>query len=211
MRAASLAVAVGLLAVVGALVLVLSGSPVVLTGANGIEPIGSLGSVPGSGSGCQANEVLPARTSAIRLSLEASAGPRVVVAVRSHGAIVARGESAPGWLAKVVTVPVRPLAHTVRDAMVCFAFVGANERVSFLGAPTVRRSAVSSAAKLVPGRIAIEYVRRDSSSWWSRISSTARRMGLGRAWAGTWVAIAVASLMAAAIALGSWRTIRDSR
>jgi hypothetical protein len=39
----------------------------------------------------------------------------------------------------------------------------------------------------------------------------ARRMGLGRAWAGTWVAAMVALLMATGIALASWLTLRESR
>jgi hypothetical protein len=210
-RAAQLALAVGLLALAGALVLVLTGSPAALTGTNGIEPIGSLATAPGSGSGCQGDEVLPAHTSAIRLSLDASAGPRVTVTVSSRGTVLARGESAPGWLAKVVAIPVRPLDRTVRPTTVCFAFTGKNERVSLLGAPTSSHLAASSGTKVLPGRISIEYVRDSDSSWWSLVLPTARRMGLGRAWAGTWVAVVVASLMAAALVLGSWLTIRESR
>jgi hypothetical protein len=36
-------------------------------------------------------------------------------------------------------------------------------------------------------------------------------MGLGRAWAGTWVAAFVGLLMAALIAAGSWLLVRESR
>jgi hypothetical protein len=262
MRAAGIVLIAGLLALAAALVLVLSGSPAVLAGTNGIEPAARLAAVPGSGSGCQARETLPAHTTAIRLSLEASSGPRVAIAVRAPaagtagaggtagsagaaaavraagtagavGPIVARGQSAPGWLAKVVTVPLAPLDRAVRDVTVCFAFRGANERISFLGAPSARRVAASYSAgrpvgspaggaagglpgspggvRALPGRIAIEYLRAGSRSWWSLASSTARRMGLGRAWAGTWVAIAVACLMASAIAAGAWLIVRESR
>jgi hypothetical protein len=202
--------AIGLLAI--AIAAVLSGSPPTLTRTNGIEPFGApLAAVPGGGGACQAGELLPAHTSAIRLSLEASAGPRVAVRVLSGGAVVARGESASGWLAKVVTIPVAPLDHAVRDATVCFSFRGAYEQVSFLGVHTSGLSAARSGADVLPGRIAIEYLRPGSTAWWSLASSVARRMGLGRAWAGTWIVLLVGSLMVASIALASWLTIRESR
>ncbi len=64
---------------------------------------------------------------------------------------------------------------------------------------------------MLPGRIAVEYVRAGSSSWWSLVPSVARRMGLGRAWAGTWVAAMVALLMVTGIVLASWLTLREAR
>jgi hypothetical protein len=211
MRDARLAFAAGLAFVAVAVAVVLSRAPVVLTGTNGLEPLVRLAAVPGGGSGCQAGEVLPAHTSAIRISLEASAGPRVAVQVLSGNTVLARGESAAGWLAKVVTIPVAPLARTVRDTTVCFAFAGAYERVSFLGEPTARGGAARTSAGVLAGRMTIEYVRRGSSSWWSLARGVARRMGLGRAWAGTWVVLLVAALMAASVAVASWVTIRESR
>lgn len=195
-----------------AVAIVLSGAPRVLAGTNGIEPgATALTSVPGSGSACQGHETLPARTVAIRLSLQASAGPRVTVAVRSGSAIITRGEGAQGWLGQVVAIPVKPLDRTVRDATVCFAFTGANERVSFLGVPTSKRRAATSGGRPLQGRIAIEYLRPGHSSWWSLARSTARRMGLGRAWAGTWVVLLVAGLMAAGVAFASWLAVRELR
>jgi hypothetical protein len=212
MRDASVTLAFGFALVVLALVVVLSGSPQVLAGSNGIEPLGNvLTMVPGGGSACQAGETLPAGASAIRLSLGATAGPRVAVAVRAGGRIVAHGVSAPGWLGNVVTIPIAPVAHTVRDATVCFAFAGADERISFFGLPTAASSAARSGRGALPGRVAVEYVHSGSSSWWSRAVAVARRMGLGRAWAGTWVALFVGALMAAAIVAASWSLIRDLR
>ncbi len=213
MRDARVALVGGLALIAIAAVIVLSGSPPVLAGTNGVIPVPypPLTSVPGGGGGCQAGETVPADSSAIRLSLEASAGPRVSVAVRVGGRTVARGVSVQGWLGKVVTVPIAPLERTVHHATVCFSFAGAEERVSLLGVRTAPRSAASSGARALPGRIAVEYVRAGSSSWWSLASSVARRMGLGRAWAGTWVAAIVALLMATGIVLASWLTLRESR
>jgi hypothetical protein len=212
MQNARVALAVGLALIAIATAVVLSQAPQVLAGTNAIEPLTApLKSVPGSGSACQADETLPARTSAVRLSLEATAGPRVAATVLSGKTVLTRGEGAEGWLGQVVTIPVAPVDRTVRDVTVCFAFTGGNERVSFLGVPTPKRSAATSGARALRGRISIEYLRPGSASWWSLALSTARRMGLGRAWAGTWVALVVAGLMAAGIALASWLTVRESR
>jgi hypothetical protein len=213
MRGARIALAGGLVLTVVAAAIVLSGAPQVLAGSNGVDAViyPPLTSVAGSASACQGNETVPAGWSAIRLSLEASAGPRVAVAVHTGTTVVAHGESAPGWLGRVVTVPVEPTERTVHHATVCFSFTGANERVSLLGVHTPRPSAAKHGARARPGRIAIEYLHAGSSSWWSLAPAVARRLGLGRAWAGTWVAVIVAALMAAAIALASWLILREAR
>jgi hypothetical protein len=212
MLSARVGLTVGLALTAVAVVIVLSGSPPVLAGTNGVVPVPSpLASVPGGGGACQADETVPAGSSAIRLSLEASAGPRVSLAVLAGGRTIAHGASVQGWLGRVVTVPVGPLERTVQHATICFSFAGAEERVSLLGVPTAPRNAARSGARVLPGRIAVEYVRAGSSSWWSLAPSVARRMGLGRAWAGTWVAAMVALLMATGIVLASWLTLRESR
>ncbi len=213
MPSARVGLALGLALTAIAAAIVLSGSPPVLAGTNGVvaAPYPPLASVPGAGRGCQAQETVPAGTSAIRLSLEASAGPRVSLAVLSDGRTLARGASVKGWLGRVVTVPVAPLKRTIHHATVCFSFAGAEERVSLLGVRTAPGRAPHSGARELPGRIAVEYVRAGSSSWWSLAPSVARRMGLGRAWAGTWVAAMVALLMATGIVLASWLTLREAR
>ncbi len=213
MRDARVAIAAGFGLAALALAIVLSGSPRVLAGSNGVEALGKvLTAVPGGGSACQGGETLPAGTSAIRISLGATAGPRVAVAVRGpDGGLLAHGVSGRGWLANVVTVPIEPVARTVHGATVCFAFAGASERISFFGARSPARTAARSAGRPLPGRVGIEYVRPGSSSWWSLASSVARRMGLGRAWAGTWVALFVGMLMVAGIAVASWSLVRELR
>jgi hypothetical protein len=212
LRDVRVAVAAGLLVLAIALVIVLSQSPVALTGTNGVEAgEPAFASVPGAGHGCQGNETLPANTTAIRLSLSASSGPRVAVTVSSGGTVLAHGRSSSGWTGRAVTVPVAPLDRTVDHATVCFSFPGADEQVSFLGASAAPRAGTTVGTHVLPGRLAVEYLRSGSSSWFSQISEVARRMGLGRAWAGTWVALLVAMLMASAGALAVWLTIRESR
>src|ERR1700733_12132161 len=120
MRGARVALAGGLALAAIAAAIVLSGPPQVLAGSNGVAAViyPPLASVSGGGGACQGDETVPAGSSAIRLSLEASAGPRVAGAVHSGGTVIARGESAPGWLGRVVTVPVEPIARTVHRATV---------------------------------------------------------------------------------------------
>lgn len=213
-RNAQVVLAVGLaLTALAAAVVLLLGAPTVLAGTNGVAArlYPPLMVMPGAGRACQADETLPAGASAVRISLEASAGPRVAVVVLSGSTPVAHGLSATGWLGRVVTVPIEPLDRTIRHATVCFSFAGAHERVSLLGAHTPAPKAARSDARVLAGRVAIEYLRSGSSSWWSLAKSVARRMGLGRAWAGTWIAFLIAALMATAIVLGSWLTVRECR
>jgi hypothetical protein len=211
MRDARVALAVGLALTAVAVSVVLFRSPQVIAGSNAIGSLPrALQSVPGSGSACQANETLPAGTSAITLSLEATAGPHVAVSVRSGNITVTHGESTNGWTGAAVTIPVEPVDRVVRDATVCFSFAGANERVLLLGASTSTERAATSSGSALPGRVGVEYLRSGSSSWWSLAHAIARRMGLGRAWPGGWVVLLVAALMACAIAIASWLIVRGS-
>jgi hypothetical protein len=210
MSSARVAFAAGLIAVAVAVAAVMTQSPVTLLRTSAVHPHNvPLASVPGSASACQDDELLPAGTTAIGVSLETSSGPPVHLSVRAGGTVLTRGVSESGWLGKLVTVEVPPLDHAVANATVCIEFTGADERVSFRGvhapAPTGSRTDLGE----LPGRMTIEYFHRGRSSWWSLVAPVARRMGIGRAWAGTWVVLLVAGLMAAAIATASWLAIRE--
>jgi hypothetical protein len=203
------ALAAGLALLAVAVAVVMLQSPLVLAGTNAIRPVNiTLGSVPGSGRACQSGETLPAATTVIAVSLETTSGPRVAVTASSGGHVITHGESASGWIGKVVAIPVEPLRRTARDVTICVTFSGANELVLFLGVRRATPNPARTSAGVLPGRMSIEYLRPGSSSWWSLARSVARRMGLGRAWAGTWVVLLVATLMAASLALASWLTVR---
>jgi len=211
MVGARAALAAGLVVVGIAVAIVMAQSPDTLSRTNAPHALNvKLASVPGGGRVCQGGELVPAGTSTIGVSLNSSAGPSVTATVLAGGAVVTHGHNASGWLGRLVTIPVAPLDHAVHDATVCFAFTGADERVSFLGVPGTARSGASSSAGTLHGRLSIEYLRHGTSSWWSQIQPVARRLGLGRAWAGTWVAVLVALLMACAIAVATWTAARRS-
>jgi hypothetical protein len=160
---------------------------------------------------CQAEESLPAGTTAIRLSLASALGPRVAVKVFSGTRILTQGAVPAGWSSGSVTVPVKPLAQTVTPVKVCFALASINGVVSMQGFSTSRAVAARSEEGVLPGRMAIEYLRPGGASWLSQAESVARRLGLGRAASGTWNALLVLTLAGAFITLSSWLVLKELR
>jgi len=63
----------------------------------------------------------------------------------------------------------------------------------------------------LPGRFTIEYMRPASASWWSSIETVARRLGLGHAPSGTWLAVFLLLAMGTVVATASWLAVRELR
>jgi hypothetical protein len=212
MRGVRIALAVGIALTALALVLRLSSSPAAIASAHSAPIEGELAETAHGLSVCQASETVPEGTTAMRLSLKALIGPRVEVKAIADGRVLTSGEHPPGWTAGAVTVPVRRVSSTVVGATICFAFAVSDETVAMLGEHTPPTSAaVTSDGQNLPGRIRIEYLSAGHRSWWSLALSTARHMGLGRAWAGTWVVLLVLVLMGVVLALTVWRVLGLAR
>jgi len=177
----------------------------------GAPPEHTLVATTRAAAACQAGETLPRQTHAIRLSLTAALGPRIAVRVLSGSRVVTRGNTAAGWSEASVTVPVQPLPRAVAPVRVCFAMSSMNGKVAMRGTPSGPRAAAKSAEGALPGRMDIEYLSPGGSSWWSRATAVARRLGLGRTASGTWNALLVMVLAAALIALSSWLVVRELR
>ncbi len=208
----SLALGVGLALTVVAVAVTLSGAPTTLAGTNAVPFVGEVANTNGDASACQAGETLPRGTSAIRLSLEAAIAPSVSVQAVSGGRVVTRGVRGSGWTGGTVTVPIRPVVdRAVRGVTVCFKLGPTREIVTIEGQLTKPASAARGEGKTLPGRMRIEYLRGGHSSWWSLALLTVRHMGLGRAWAGSWVALLLATLMAGLVTLCSWILLRELR
>jgi hypothetical protein len=210
-RRVSLALGAGLALLTIAIGLTLTRSPPLLAGTNSIPAATRVATTTRSAGACQANEVLPADTSAIRLSLEASLGPRVTVKALSGKRVLTHGERPAGWTGLGVTVPVKRVPQSTSGVKICFAFAVENELVSIFGQRTPATVAATYPEGTLPGRMRIEYLRPGRSSWWSLALSVSRRMGLGRAWAGTWIVLLVLALMVTAATLASWLVLRDLR
>jgi hypothetical protein len=201
----------GLAALAAALLLTLLGSPLTVAASNTRAYL-TFFLTRHSVHLCQAGESVPARTSAMRLSVFALSGPRVVVHAFEHGAAIASGEKASGWTGGVVTVPVKPLRQARAGVTVCIDLhANGDETISLVGELSDRKHAARSDRGVFPGRVQIEYLRPGRSSWLSLAPEVARRMGLGHAGSGTWGVLFVIALMAVVIGLSSRATIRDLR
>lgn len=160
---------------------------------------------------CQANEVLPQGTSAIRLRMYAFLGPRVTVAISSDGRVIARGERGSGWTGDAVTVPVNPLAIERSGLVLCFAlFLNGDESVDLSGEETAELAAQVASGPL-PGRVRVEDLKPGRSTWWSLGPQVARRMGLGHAPSGTWTVLLVIALMGGVVVACSRVILRGLR
>lgn len=208
----SLALGAGLALAATAVAVTLSGSPMTLAGTNSVPFMREVANTNGDASACQAGETLPRGTSAIRLSLEAAIGPSVSSQAVSGRRVVTRGARGSGWSGGTVTIPVRPVVdRAVHNVTVCFKLGPTREIVTIEGQLTKPASAARGEGKTLPGRMRVEYLRAGHSSWWSLALPIARRLGLGRAWAGSWVALLLATLMGALLALCSWLVLRELR
>lgn len=211
----TLVVGVGLMAAVGAVTLTRAPPRVVRAVAQeariGREERVPLALTTGDITICQSDEVLPAGVSGIRLWMRAFFGAPVRVAAYSGSRALTEGSRGAGWTGQSVTVPIEPVDRTTSNVRLCFALGPNSEPVVVLGAlaaPAQKGAAISGGA-LTPaaaavnggrlgGRVGVEYLAAGRGSWWSRVLTVARHVGLGRAFSGTWIALLVAALMAAA-------------
>jgi hypothetical protein len=183
----------------------LSGSPLAVAGVNTAQEI-SIKTVRQPVAACQADELLPRETSAVRLRVDAFLGPRVTLAAFAHGRVISHGERGSGWTGGAVTIPVNPLPTATAGVDLCFMiFLNDDETAELVGEPTAPARAAHSRAGSLPGRVRVEYMR-PGSSWWALAPAVAHRMGLGRAASGTWSVFVAIALMAG-VALACSRAI----
>jgi len=211
MRAVKTALLAGLALLVIALVLTLLGSPMSVARMNRAPGQSEelVTSTNQSANYCQAHEVLPRGTSAIRIWIDAAAGPRVRVVVSSDGRPIISGERGSGWVGGSVTVPVKPLPRAVSGATVCVSFRLKDETIIVQGEHAPATTAARSGQEALSGRIWIEYLRPGTRSWASLAPEVARHMGFGRAAAGTWIVFLALALLAAVVVLASNLVLRE--
>lgn len=204
-----IAFAIGLAFTAVAVSLTLLHSPETVAYTNGIQPTAVLGATTKNAGACQADETLPADTSAIRLQIEATTGPRVTVEVFDGAHLITRGTKGTAWYGSAVTVPVKPLNRTSEHARVCFQVDDLTGLISLYGAPTIPADAANANGQPLPGRLRVVYLQPSGESWWSLAGGVIHHMGLGRAASGTWIVFPIAALTAAAIAVAFWALARE--
>jgi hypothetical protein len=210
MRDVKIALGAGLLLLVVGIGVALARSPMSVAHTNGTpEEEARIAAVDHGATFCQAHELLPRGISAIRLSWFAFAGPRVRLIVYSGGKAITGGERGPGWTSRVVTVPVRPLSHTVADVTVCGSFQMRYETLTVFGKPTPRADAAYDGQKKLGGRMWIEYLRPGTRTWASLVPSILSHMGLGRASSGPGIVLIALAALAAVVVLASSLVLRE--
>jgi hypothetical protein len=203
----TLVVGVAILAAVCAFVLTRSPPRVVRAGP---KPSDLITALSGDGQACQTREVMPAGVTAVRLSIGAYVGARIHVAVYSGSQILTEGSRNPDWTGTSVTVPVTPLRESASNVSVCFDISPNSESLFLLGRQTGASEGLSLPdGETVPDRLDIEYLGPGQGSWWTRLLPVARRMGLGRAFSGTWIALLVAAMIAAVGVLAAGLALRE--
>ncbi|HWY90263.1 MAG TPA: hypothetical protein VNY31_06280 [Solirubrobacteraceae bacterium] len=219
----TLAVGVALLAAASAVALTRSPPRVARVGV----PVGDASDVPlgkdlGDMTICQSGETLPAGVSGIRIGMWAFLGAKMHVRIYSGSRILTEGSRGPNWTSDSVTVPIKPVDHQTSGVKVCIGIGPNSQPLMLLGAETpARESAVATLGVNSPtpaaaasshaqlgGKIGLEYLAAGRGSWWSRVVSVVKHMGLGRAYTGSWIALLVAALMAAIGVLAIRLTLR---
>lgn len=211
-RSVVIALTVGLALTGVAVVAVLAGSPLTVAGTNSISANEYIELKARSQlSSCQPSGTIPQGTSAIRVGAEGIFfSPATTVKIFTGTHVLREGHQiAGGVTAPTVTVPVRSLAHTVDNARICTAIGPAVEPIRYYGVP--RHASTQSADPLQAMTLQMQYMRPDSKSWWSFVSSIAYHMGLGRAWGGTWIVFLVLLLMLVVVVVASRLTLEELR
>jgi hypothetical protein len=208
-KRARIALAAGFALFALALVLVLLDSPPEVAGTNGVPALSAVGYLAGGAKGCQQGGTIPRGTSAVRLSFGSNVGPSVAVRAYSNSSLVTEGSRPSGWgITETVTVPVKTVAETAPNSELCITLGPVTEPVEVHGAALSARGPNGTVKRLE--RFRIEYLRQAGGSWWSRISTVARRLGLGHAPSGTWVAVLELLLMLAAAAIAVRLVLRTA-
>jgi hypothetical protein len=210
---ARVTLAAGLVLLVLAIVFVLTRSPPTLVGDNGVPLEGTFAHLPSGSSACQAHTPLLAGASAVRVSLYAGIGPRVSVRVlSSDGRLLASGVRGSGWRGESPTVALAAPSSAAANTNFCFALGSSGESVGLDGSGAqTGEGARTRDGSALGVRLRIEYLRPGARTWLALVPSVARRVGLGRWAAGTWVALLLALLAGTLLVGAAWTTARELR
>ena len=179
--------AVGVCALVAALALALTRSEPRRSGTN-MTPAGAfvIGLMAGQ-EACQESEVLPADTSAIRLTVgtHGQPGPPLEAIVTApSGRVLTSGRLAAGWHEGLVRIPVKHVSTASEETRVCIreGRSAAGQAPIALAGNNQLGFVMQVAGKESPGvRLRLDYMRAGSESWYQLLGTIAHRFSLGKA------------------------------
>lgn len=222
MRKVKVTLAVGMVLLAGVCTLTLTRSPPRVLRVSGPPANGSLGITINDPAICQYNEALPSGVTAIRLPMIAFFGANVRVVAYQGDQTLTEGRRGANWTGVSVTVPVKALEHRYSHVRLCVVIGPNSEPIILTGhlTPSQEAARTLSSSAVAPtrarhgevplkGRMVIEYISSGEGSWWSRLLTVARHVGIGRAYRGTWIALLIAVLMAGLGALATGLALRE--
>jgi len=157
---------------------------------------------------CQAGEVLPRGTTAIRFALGSAYGPTLAIKAYQGDQVLTEGSRGNEWVGPTA-VSVTPVKRAFSNVKVCVTVGTVTEGTNLSGGPAEHRPVATNNGRPLPGRTRIEYLRPGSKSWLALAPSIADHMGLGRAGNGTWIVFLLMALMAAIVAITSRTLLAD--
>jgi hypothetical protein len=200
-----LSLAAGLLALTVALIVVLTRPPLTLVGNNSVPANLAVNFLRSATTSCENGGTVPQGTGAVRVSLSANTGPKVVLKIFSGRTLVSEGQHAAGWgIDETVTVPVRRVTHTISNAHICTSVEALPEPLQLNG---LRVKTPSGAISIL---LRMEYLTPGGHSWLSQAASIVEAFGLGHAPSGTWVAYLVIAMMLVVTVLASRLVFREA-
>jgi hypothetical protein len=201
----------GLVVITAALVGVLAQTPKKVIASNYVKVAEELGLFPKNTTVCQAGERIPASTVALRISIVAHVGPAVAVTVSHAGHIVAKGQLDAGWESASPTLPIHPPVAEPLQATICLTRAAVALPVELAGSEAPKALLATSNGQALEGRMRVEYLGTGNRSWLSLAKQVARRLGLGHATSGAWIALPLIALMTMMVALAAWLLMREAR
>ncbi len=191
----------------------LSHASVRRTGTNDVVVAGVVDTLRGAHRLCQDDELLPAGTGALELTVTGRGHPAMAVELldTATGAPVAAGTT-DAWGVASATVPLHPRIARDRDVHVCVGLhaPGAGAAAMLYGAPAAGAQSATDDGQRLGGRLRIDYVSSGARSWASFAPTVVARIGRTHAWSGTPVALFAALLTLLSISLAAWLLVRTS-
>jgi hypothetical protein len=153
---------------------------------------------------CQGQELLPAGTAAMRITIGTygKPGPPVrITATNARGELLASG-GLRTWRQGVVTIPVTHVSKAAEGLRVCLRNDGP-QRVTLAGTFPDPGYRLDVAGNTIEGRLRYDYMRLGRESWLELLPTLAYRSTLGKSdlirhWA--WIGALVLMLLAVALA-----------
>lgn len=206
-------VGVALVALVLALVVVLSEQGERLAGTNFVKPVAFSVTVPPGEETCQRTLLTDDAQRVVVLvgTFGRPVPPLTLRFADADGRTVARGRAAAGGEG-YVTIPLdRRVDGNRVDASACLRN-GGRHRIVLGGDIAHPPHSATVAGTPTEGIVAYRYLRPGSESWWAIVPTIATRMGLGKvSWFGPWTLPLAAILLVGCWAAAIWLLLRAER